>query len=444
MAKRIEKQLPNDINAEAAVLSAMMVDNQVVPQAIESLEEIHFYRSAHKAIFKVMLSLFNDNVEIDIITIIDRLKQNNFLEKVGGINFINELSDVVLSGANIDHHIKIVLEKAFLRQLITASNKIIEDCYRDEQPVSDIIDSAEQAIFKIAERPNKKSFVGIDKLIPETIQNIEETASAKKSVLGVPTGFIDLDRFIGGFRPGQLIILAARPAMGKTSFALNIISNAAIQSDMKVGIFTMEMEADELLMRMLSAASEVNMENILKGYGMDEKKIMRITGAAEVLSEKLIYIDDSGSNNILDIRAKARRLKAELKGLDLLVIDYLQLMNGRGKGENRQQEISEISRSLKLLAKELEIPIIALSQLNRGVESRDDKRPKLSDLRESGAIEQDADLVMFIYRDEVYYEDTEHPGQAEIIIGKNRHGAIGKIDLYFQKECTAFRDLAFE
>ena len=444
MAQRIEKQLPNDINAEAAVLSAMMVDNQVVPQAIEKLEEINFYRSAHKSIFNTMVQLFEDNIEIDIITIIDRLKQNTVLEQVGGINFINDLSDVVLSGANIDHHIKIVLEKSFLRQLITASNKIIEQCYKDEQPIADIIDQAEQAIFKIAETPNKKSFVGVDKLIPRTIRNIEETASSKKNVLGVPTGFIDLDRFVGGFRPGQLIILAARPAMGKTSFALNLAANAAIRSDMKVGIFTMEMEADELLMRMLSSASEVNMENILKGFGMDEKKIMRIAGAAEVLSEKCIYIDDTGSNNILDIRAKSRRLKAEIKGLDLLVIDYLQLMNGRGKGENRQQEISEISRSLKLLAKELEVPIVALSQLNRGVESRDDKRPKLSDLRESGAIEQDADLVIFIYRDEVYYEDTEKPGVAEIIISKNRHGAIGKVEMFFQKECTAFRDISYE
>ncbi|MFO7896215.1 MAG: replicative DNA helicase [Candidatus Cloacimonadales bacterium] len=444
MAKRMERQLPNDINAEAAVLSAMMADNQVVPQAIENIEEHHFYRSAHKSIFRMMLNLFEDNIEIDIITIIDKLKQNNLLEKVGGMNFINELSDVVLSGANIDHHINIVLEKAYLRQLITASNKIIEECYRDEQPVSDIIDGAEEAIFKIAERPNKKSFVGVSEIIPNTIRNIEEIASSKKNILGVPTGFIDLDRMIGGFRPGQLIVLAARPAMGKTSFALNIVANAAVQSDLKVGIFTMEMEADELLMRMLSSASEVNMENILKGFGMDQKKIMRIAGAAEVLSEKYIYIDDTGSNNILDIRAKTRRLKAELKGLDLLVIDYLQLMNGRGRGENRQQEISEISRSLKLLAKELGLPIVALSQLNRGVESRDDKRPKLSDLRESGAIEQDADLVMFIYRDEVYYEDTEKPGIAEIIIGKNRHGAIGKVEMFFQKECTAFRDISYE
>jgi replicative DNA helicase len=444
MAKRMERQLPNDINAEAAVLSAMMADNQVVPQAIEKIKEHHFYRSAHKSIFRMMVNLFEDNIEIDIITIIDKLKQNNLLDKVGGMNFINELSDVVLSGANIDHHMNIVLEKAFLRQLITASNKIIEECYRDEQPVSDIVDNAEQAIFKIAENPNKKSFVNVEDIIPETIKNIEEIASSKKNVLGVPTGFIDLDRMIGGFRPGQLIVLAARPAMGKTSFALNIMANAAVQSDLKVGIFTMEMEAEELLIRMLSSASEVNMENILKGFGMDQKKIMRISGAADVLSEKNIYIDDTGSNNILDIRAKTRRLKAEIKGLDLLVIDYLQLMNGRGKGENRQQEISEISRSLKLLAKELGVPIIALSQLNRGVESRDDKRPKLSDLRESGAIEQDADLVMFIYRDEVYFEDTEKPGIAEIIIGKNRHGAIGKVEMFFQKECTAFRDISYE
>ena len=440
MAKKIQREAPKDINAEAAVLSAMMLDNFAVAKSIEMLDKDHFYRPSHKMIFENMIELFEENIEIDIITLIDKLKMNKQLEAVGGEAFVNELSDVVLSSANIEFHANIVLERALLRQLIETSGKIIEKCYASDEAVDDIVDRAEQMIFNIAERPGKKAFESISEIIPATIKNIEETATSKKSVLGVPTGFMDLDRKIGGFRPGQLIIIAARPAMGKTSLALNIASNAAVRYDKKVGVYTMEMESDELLMRMLSSASEVSMDEMLKGYGMNEKKILRIAGAAEVLSEKEIYVDDSGSNTILDIRAKTRRLKAELKGLDMIIIDYMQLMSVKRNRENRQQEISEISRNLKVLAKELSIPIVTLSQLNRGLESRDDKRPRLADLRESGAIEQDADVVLFIYRDEVYNEETEFPGVAEIIVGKNRHGAIGKIELHFLKEFTSFRD----
>jgi len=441
MSKGIERQMPNDINAEAAVLSAMMIDNYSVARAIELLEVDYFYRKAHQIIFKTICDLFENNIEIDIITLIDKLKTGKQLEAIGGEAFINELSDVVLSAANIGYHADIVRKKALLRQLIEASNKIIERCYVSDKETEDIVDEAEQMIFEIAEHPNRKTFEWIHNIISKTVKNIEETAASKKSVLGVPTGFIDLDRKLGGLRPGQLIIIAARPAMGKTSFALNLASNTAIQYDKKVGIFTMEMENDELLMRMMSSASEVSMDNMLKGFGMNQKKMLRIAGAAEVLSGKEIYIDDSGANTILDIKAKSRRLKAELKGLDLIIIDYMQLMSASRNRENRQQEISEISRSLKILAKELGIPVIALSQLNRGLESRPDKRPMLSDLRESGAIEQDADIVLFIYRDEVYNEETEEPGIAEIIVGKNRHGAIGKIKLRFIPEFTAFRDL---
>ncbi|NQT65524.1 MAG: replicative DNA helicase [FCB group bacterium] len=441
MPKRIERQVPNDINAEAAVLSAMMIDTYSVAKAIELLEVEHFYRKTHQIIFNTICDLFENNIEIDIITLIDKLKINKQLETIGGEAFINELSDVVLSSANIEYHADIVLKRALLRQLIEASNKIIEGCYASDKDADDIVDEAEQLIFNIAERPNRKTFEWIHNIISTTVKNIEETAASKKSVLGVPTGFIDLDRKLGGLRPGQLIIVAARPAMGKTSFALNLASNAAVQYDKKVGIFTMEMESNELLMRLMSSASEVSMDNMLKGFGMNQKKMLRIAGAAEVLSGKEIYIDDSGANTILDIRAKTRRLKAELKGLDIIIIDYMQLMSASRNRENRQQEISEISRYLKILAKELGLPVIALSQLNRGLENRDDKRPRLSDLRESGAIEQDADIVMFIYRDEVYNEETEEPGIAEIIIGKNRHGAIGKIKLRFIPEFTAFRDL---
>jgi len=437
--EKMDRLLPQDVNAEAAVISAMIVDNTAVPKAVEVLREEHFYKTAHRLIFGCIVELFDESIEVDMITLIDKLEKKNILTKIGGKLYINELSDVVLSGANIDYHARIVLEKALLRMLITSSNEIIEDCYKAERPVEEIVDSAEQAIFEVAERPNQKGFTRISQIIPDTLQHIEDVATTKTSVLGVPTGFPDLDKMTGGFRKGQLIVLAARPAMGKTSLALNIGFNAAMYHDMKVGIFTMEMASDELLMRMISSASEVSMDTMLKGYGMDQKKLIRITRVADVLSQKDIYIDDTGSNTGLDIRAKCRRLKAEIKGLNLIVIDYLQLMSSARKGDSRQQEIAEISRSLKVLAKELEIPIIALSQLNRGLESRDDKRPKLSDLRESGAIEQDADIVMFIYRDEYYNPDTDNPGISEVIIGKNRHGATGKIELVFHKEFTSFR-----
>ncbi|MBC8384706.1 MAG: replicative DNA helicase [Candidatus Cloacimonetes bacterium] len=445
MAQKTERQLPNDINAEAAVLSAMMIDNYVVARALEMLEEDHFYRSSHKIIFNSLTELFEENIEIDIITLIDRLKQNNFLEKVGGESFINELSDMVLSGANIEYHAKIVLEKAYLRQLITTSNRIIESCYNAEKPVEDIVDQAEQMIFEIAEKPGRKTFIKIKNVIHKTLKNIEEVAHSKGKMIGITTGFPDLDKKLGGFRPGQLIVLAARPAMGKTSFALNIAFNAAMYYDKKIGIFTMEMETEEILMRLISSASEVRMDNMIKGW-MDEKKILRITQVADALSEKDIYIDDMGSNTMLDIRAKTRRLKAEIKTLDLVIIDYLQLMSVKRNRENRQQEIAEISRSLKILAKELSIPIIALSQLNRAVEGRKPPIPMLADLRESGAIEQDADIVLFIYRSEVYKDqlskDEVKEGVARIIISKNRHGATDSVDLFFQKELTAFRSLS--
>lgn len=440
--KKMGRSLPQDINAEAAVLSAMMIDRFSVAKTIEIIKEENFYKTAHKIIFRAISELFIQNVEIDVITLSNQLQQQGDLEKVGGRIYLNELSDVVLSGANLEYHANIVIEKALLRDLITSSNKIIESCYNANEPVKDIVDGAEQLIFKIAERPDQKGLVKVSDIISDTITNIEDVAKTKTSVVGVGSGFSDLDKVLGGFRPGQFIVLAARPAMGKTSLALNIAFNAAISSNMKVALFTMEMSSDELLMRMLSYGSEVTMDNILKGYGMNEDKLLRIAQVGDVLSKKDIYIDDTGTNTSLDIRAKTRRLKAELKGLDLILIDYLQLMSGsKGNREGRQQEISEISRSLKVLAKELGVPIIALSQLNRGVEARDDKRPKLSDLRESGAIEQDADVVMFIYRDDYYDKKSEKKGISEIIISKNRHGAVTTVELLFFPEFTSFKSL---
>ena len=437
-----ERTLPADINAEAALLSAMLIDSDVVSKGIEKIKEEYFYRNAHKIIFRTMQELFFEGIEIDQLTLINRLERNNLLEKVGGIPYINEIADFVVSSANFDYHLNIVTDQALLRHLILASNGIIENCYTSAKPVKTIVDEAEQAIFAIAELPSHQGFVRFDQISQEVLDNIDKIASTKIPVTGVSSGFGDLDRFTGGFRPGQFIIIAARPAMGKTSLALNIAANAAVNLNKKVAIFSMDMAADEVIMRMFSSASEVKMDGMLRGYGMNEEKLIRIMQASEVLSSKHIYIDDSGTNTPLDIRAKTRRLAAEIGGLDLVLIDYLQLMTLNREKDNRQQEISEISRALKILAKDMKIPVVALSQLNRAAESREDKRPKLADLRESGAIEQDADLVMFIYRDEYYYpETTQKPGIAEIIISKNRHGATGNLELGFEKEFTLFRPL---
>ncbi|MCB5265644.1 MAG: replicative DNA helicase [Candidatus Cloacimonetes bacterium] len=437
-----ERKLPADINAEAAVLSAMIVDSDVVSKGIEKLKEAYLYRLAHKLIFRSICELFNDGIEVDPLTLINRLERNNHLEKIGGIPYINEIADFVVSSANFDYHLNIVTEQALLRHLIVACNGIIESCYSSTSDVKSIVDQAEQSIFEIAELPQHQGFVKIDQISAEVLHNIDQIASTKVPMTGIGSGFGDLDLLTGGFRPGQFIIIAARPAMGKTSLALNIASHAAVNLKKKVAVFTMEMGADEVIMRMFSSASEVNMDSMLKGYGMNEEKLIRIMQASEVLSTKHIYIDESGTNTPLDIRAKTRRLSAEIGGLDLILIDYLQLMGLTKDRDNRQQEISEISRSLKVLAKDMKIPVIALSQLNRMLENREDKRPRLADLRESGAIEQDADLVMFIYRDDYYNPDTtEKPGIAEIIIGKNRHGSTGRVELGFEKEFTLFRAL---
>ncbi|MGC9362322.1 MAG: replicative DNA helicase [Candidatus Syntrophosphaera sp.] len=437
-----ERSLPTDVNAEAAILSAMLIDSGIVSKGIEMIKEEFLSRTAHKLIFRTICELFDEGIEVDPVTLVDRMNRNNILEKAGGVPYVNEIADFVVSSANFDFHLNIVTEKALLRHLILACNGIIESCYSSPKPVKTIVDEAEQRIFSLAELPEHQGFVAIDQITKEVIDTIDQIASTKVPVVGVSSGYGDLDKITGGFRPGQFIIIAARPAMGKTSLALNIASHAAVDLNKKVAVFTMEMAADEVIMRMFSSASEVNMDAMLKGYGMNEEKLIRIMQASDVLSKKKIFIDESGTNTPLEIRAKTRRLAAELGGVDLVIIDYLQLMTLPRDKDNRQQEIAEISRSLKILAKDMKIPVVALSQLNRLLESREDKRPRLADLRESGAIEQDADLVMFIYRDEYYYKDkSEKQGIAEIIVGKNRHGATGHTELSFVPEYTQFRSI---
>ncbi len=440
VTKVSERSLPTDLNAEAAILCAMIIDSTVVSKGIEMIQEEYLSRTANKLIFRTICELFDEGVEIDALTLVSRMQRNDTLEKAGGIPYINEVSSFVVSAANFEYHLKLVIDKALLRHLILSCNGIIESCYSSPKPVNTILDEAEQAIFSLAELQKRPGFVKIDQLSKETYGKIDTIFSTKIPVVGVSSGFSDLDRITSGFRPGQFIIIAARPGMGKTALALNMATHAAVDLGKKVGIFTMEMAAEEVVMRMFSSAAEVSSDSMLKGFGMNEEKLIRIMQASDVFSTKQIYIDESGTNSPLEIRAKVRRLAAELGGLDLVIIDYLQLMTLAREKDNRQQEIAEISRALKILAKDMSIPVIALSQLNRLLETREDKRPRLSDLRESGAIEQDADLVIFIYRDEEYYhEKSDSPGVAEIIVGKNRHGPTGTALLGFVKEFTLFR-----
>jgi len=432
---------PHDLNAEGAVLSAMLLDDWAVARALEMLKEEYFYKRAHKLIFRTIAKLFESNIEIDLITLIDGLKKDGHLEDVGGTAYLSEISDIVSSSANVEAHAQIILEKATLRSLINTANKITEDCYNSDKMSKAIVENAEKEIFNVTQNLMLEGFESVSNIIPGTLQNIEKIASQKSRVVGIASGFHALDNKTGGFQPGQFVVVAGRPSMGKTSFALNIASYAAVHQQKKVGIFSLEMDKEKVLMRMLSSGAEVSLSEMLHGYGIDQNKIFLITTVAEKLSESSIFLDDRGSNTMTDIRSKARRLKSE-EGLDLLIIDYMQLLIPDVSRTSRQQEMTEISRSIKILAKELRIPVIAVSQLSRAPESRQNKRPVLADLRESGAIEQDADLVLLIYREDYYdKENAKEPGIAEIAVAKNRNGPQGTEKLKFRGEFTLFEPL---
>ncbi|MEA2103107.1 MAG: replicative DNA helicase [Candidatus Cloacimonadota bacterium] len=432
---------PHDINAEAAVLSAMMDDDWAASRAFEILSEEHFYKKTHRLIFRALDILYNKNIEIDLITIIDELKKSGNLEIIGGTPYLSEISDIVSSSANVEAHAKIVLEQATLRSLITTSNNIISDCYNSQSASKDIIERAEKAIFEVTQDLRHEGFERVSHYVSQTIGNIEKIAAQKSRVIGIASGFESLDNKIGGFQPGQFIVIAGRPSMGKTALAINMGFYTAMHQRKNVGIFSLEMDKEKLLMRMLSAGAEVSLSEMLQGYGMNQTKLFRITTVGDQLAEAAIFIDDEGSNTIADMRSKARRLKSE-EGLDLLIIDYMQLMIPVASRQSRTQEITEISRGIKLLAKELEIPIIALSQLSRAPEKRPSNEPKLSDLRESGAIEQDADIVLLLYRDEYYTkEESKEPGVARVEIAKNRNGPQGRLKFEFVGEYTQFKPL---
>ncbi len=434
---------PQHIEAEQFVLGAILLDNEALAKAQELIRPEDFYRDAHRRIYNSMLSLFASHEPIDIITLTEHLRKGGDLEDVGGLAYITNLATIIPTSANVRHHCRIIKEKALFRSLINTANLIIERAYEGTTEADEALDYAERLIFEIADKRTNTSFQNVKDIVKDAFKTIGTLLEKKSNVTGVSTGFKDLDDMTAGFQPSDLIIIGGRPAMGKTAFALNIAQHSAIKTNQPVAIFSLEMSKEQLVMRMLCSESQVNYSKLRKGF-LNSSELKRLTRAASSLSEAPIFIDDSAALSVMEVRAKARRLKAEQKGLGMIVIDYLQLMKGRGDAERREQEISEISRSLKALAKELRVPVVALSQLNRRVEYNQDKRPGLGDLRESGAIEQDADVIIFLYRDEVYNKKTPYKGVAEIIIAKQRNGPTGTVRLTFMDEYTKFVDLTTE
>lgn len=421
------------------MLGAVLVDNAAFNSAAEVLTRNDFYREPHRRIFEAMSALAERSQPIDLVTLKDELIKASALEGVGGAAYLASLLDGVPRITNVEHWSRIIKEKAVLRNLIHASTRIVQECYEAEDDPALLLDRAEKAIFDIAEHRIRQGFVGIREIVKESFRTIDQLSQSKELVTGIPTGFVDLDEKTSGLQKGDLIIVAARPAMGKTSLCLNIAQYASIKTGETVGIFSLEMAKEQLVLRMLCSDARVDSHRLRTG-NLQEKDWARLAKAYADLSASKIFIDDSATLTPLEMRAKCRRLKAE-HGLGMVVVDYLQLVSGSGRVENRQQEISSISRSLKGLAKELSVPVVALSQLSRAPETRTEKRPQLSDLRESGAIEQDSDIVIFIYREEEYKATDENRGIAELIIGKQRNGPTGTVRLAFIKEFTRFENL---
>jgi replicative DNA helicase len=433
---------PQSLEAERSVLGAMLLDKEAIARALEMLDESCFYREAHRKIFRAILELYERNEAADLVTLSELLKRTGQLDAVGGLPYLSALFEFVATSANLEYHSKIVLEKATLRKLIEASTHIVTQAYEAREDAAELIDAAEQQIFAISDPRLRRGFVPLKDLLTHSFEVIQELYDSKRHVTGVPSGFRDLDELTSGFQRSDLVIVAGRPSMGKTSFVLNVAEFVAIEEKpgTPVAIFSLEMSKEQLVQRLLCSQARIEGHRLRRGY-LGREDWPRLTSAAGRLSEAPIYIDDSPALGVLEMRAKARRLKAEVP-LGLIVVDYIQLIRGQAGVENRQQEISQISRALKALAKELDVPVVALSQLSRAVETRGgDRRPVLSDLRESGALEQDADLVLFIYRGEMYERTSENQGIAEILVRKQRNGPTGDIQLKFFSEYALFRDL---
>ena len=441
---------PQNLDAEQSILGAILLENTSIDKALELVMPDDFYKESHRKIFLAMIELTDHGEAIDLITLPEALRKKEELEKAGGLSYISSLLSSVPNAANIHYHCKIIREKSILRSLINSATSIVSRGYEDTKNVDEFLDDAEKMVFEIAEKKIKPSFFGIKAIIKDSFEMIEALYNRKEMITGVPSGFKELDEITAGLQPSDLIIVAGRPSMGKTAFVLNMASNVAIKNKIPVAIFSLEMSKEQLVMRMLSSEARIDGKKIRTGH-LEQSDWNSLTTAAGELSEAPIFIDDSSGLNVLEMRAKARRLKRE-HGLGLVIVDYLQLMRGYGNSESRQQEISDISRSLKGLAKELACPVIALSQLNRAVETRTDRKPLLADLRESGAIEQDADVIMFIYREEFYnpckcpkdgpcFPECGRRGKATLSIGKQRNGPAGvDVNLTFISKYARFED----
>lgn len=438
----LQKLPPQSIEAEESILSAILLENSTLLDVLEILTPDDFYRTAHQRIFAAIEILFRKAEPVDLITLTNALREANQLEEIGGAAYLARLVDTVPSAINVSHYARIVRDKAALRRLIAKAGEITQRCFEDAGEFDQVLDFAEGAIFEISENKHRAAFHPLSKIIDINIDALEKRQENRALVTGIPTGYTRLDNMTSGLQGSDLIILAARPAMGKTALALNIARNAALGANIPVAVFSLEMSKEQLSMRMLCSEARVDSSRLRSGF-LNPDDWARITDAASTLSEAPIYIDDSPDISATSIRTKSRRLKMD-KDLGLIIIDYLQLMRGHESSERRDLEISDISRSLKLLAKELNVPVLALSQLNRKLEERSDKRPQLSDLRESGALEQDADVVAFIYRDEVYNKDENNPnrGTAEVIISKQRNGPTGVVPLTFLGAHTRFENPA--
>ncbi len=445
--ENLRKLPPQNLEAEEFVLGGILLDNDAVNRAVEvGLRADDFYRDAHRKIFAAVLDLSERGTAVDAVTLAEALRKDGQLQNVGGASFIAELTDRVPSAANVAHHARIVKEKAILRGLITTSTEIATQAYDGRGDVEQFLDEAERRIFAIAEQKFRPSFYKVRDLLVESLKDVERLYERKEMITGVATGFHDLDKLTAGFQPSDLIIVAGRPGMGKTALALNIAANAALQTHgFAVAIFSLEMSKEQLVLRMLCSEAFINYTAVRSGH-LREQEFTKLTKAAGRLWEAQIFIDDTAGLSVLELRAKARRLMRETNGtLGMIVVDYLQLMRGSGRTDSREQEISEISRSLKALAKEMRVPVVALSQLNRQVEGRADRRPQMADLRESGAIEQDADVIAFVYREAVYNRDlagTDEENEAEIIVAKQRNGPTDTVRVVFRKEFMRFEDHA--
>lgn len=437
------KSIPANLEAEHAVLGSLLIDPDAIIKVGNFLRAEDFFRERHAWLYSAMASLNERREPLDYVTLVDELERNNQLEEIGGPAYITDLINSTPSSLYVDHYARIVERTALLRRLISTAGNIAELAYDESMDVDEVVDKAEQMVFGVSESRIHRDLTPIRAIMDDVVDRIDFLAQNQDMLMGVPTGFTMMDKMLGGLQKSDLIILAARPAMGKTSLAISLARTAATQYNAQVAIFSLEMSNEQLVQRLLSMVTGIDSHSLRMGSVKDDEWAILLE-AANMLASTSIFIDDTPAASVTEIRTKARRLHAE-HGLDMIVIDYMQLMSGQGgntgRSENRQQEISYISRSLKGLARELNVPVIALSQLSRAVESRADKRPMLSDLRESGSIEQDADVVMFIYREDYYIEDTDRQNIADVIVAKHRHGSTGTISLFFKKELTQFTDL---